>query len=413
MRGFLKKMIITILVSIGFIASWCGIALLVFGINFVNLSLIGNEEIYLNVNDKYFENGYKGNLLLANAEDKVKVQGSVDNQTLGTYELRYTLDWPLGTKEKTRKIHVVDNEAPIIKLLGDTTIYLSQKQKYIEYGYVVYDNVDKNLSREVEVNSNLDTTKVGKYEIIYKVSDSSGNVASVSRTVEVIKANLLSAPPESFWLTDVYQDIILTPSDIEYNYINDMIILGDSNIRYLYVHGKYLSGHQVWGKDNLNAVELSTAKVIIHEDKSEMMVEDAILKYRPKYLVVSFGFGSVLNLSKNNFIKYSENFIKNIIEKYPETKLLVVSLPPIATDTLYAKFQNKTNQFNYYLVELCAKYKVGFINVADELKGGDGYGNPAYFTCSSELDCGFHLNSKGKELYINHLKKIDMNKEMK
>jgi len=210
----------------------------------------------------------------------------------------------------------------------------------------------------------------------------------------------------------VYQDIILSPSETEYDYINDMTILGDSNIRYLYVHGKYLPGKQVWGKDNLNAVELSTSKIKIHDDNSEMLASEAIEKYQPKYLVVSLGFGSVLNLTKNNFISYSEQFIINVLEKYPQTKLMIVSLPPIATDTLYAKFQNKTNQFNYYLLELCAKYKIGFINVADELKGEDGYGNPDYFACTSELDCGFHLNNKGKELYINHLKRIDMSKEM-
>lgn len=412
MQKVWKKIVVTILISVGFITSWGLLSILAVETNLITLNLVGNDEIYLNVNDKYFENGYRGNYLLANIDNKVKIEGYVDNAKLGTYELKYSLDGFLGAVEKIRKIHVVDNEPPTIRLIGDSTIYLSQKQKYTEYGYAVYDNVDKNLSKNVKIESNLDNTKIGKYEIKYSVEDSSGNKATITRYVEVIKANLLSAPPEAFWLTDVYQDIILTPEDHEYNYINDMTILGDSNIRYLYLHGKYLSGSQVWGKDNLNAVELNTAKIKIHDNNSELLVDEAINQYQPKYLVVSFGFGSVLNLSKMNFINYSEQFIKNTLEKYPETKLMVVSLPPIATDTLYAKFQNKTNQFNYYLLELCAKYKIGFINIADELKGEDGYGNPDYFACTGELDCGFHLNKKGKELYINHLKRIDMNKEM-
>ena len=407
-----KKIIITILTSISFFASWLVISLLAFGTNFVSLSLVGDDEIYLNVHEKYFENGYKSSFLFSDVDDSVEIIGTVDYKNVGTYEITYSLDWLLGKDKKIRKIHVVDEEAPVIKLLGDTTIYLNLKQKYIESGYAVYDNVDKNLAKSVKIESNLDNTKIGKYEIKYSVEDNSGNSTTATRSVEVIRGNLLSSPPEAFWLTDVYQDIILTPSETEYDYLKEATLLGDSNIRYLYVHGKYLNGNQVWGKDNLNAVELTTANIIVHDDNSEMLVDDALSKYQPKYLIASFGFGSVLNLSKNSFITYAEKFIQNIVTNYQNTKLIVVSLPPIATDTMYAKFQNKTNQFNYYLLELCAKYRIGFINVADELKGEDGYGNPDYFTCSSEYDCGFHLNKKGKELYINHLKKIDIKKEM-
>jgi len=267
------------------------------------------------------------------------------------------------------------------------------------------------LAQKVQIKSNLDNTQIGKYQIEYYVEDNSGNSSSVVRNVEVIKGNLLISPPEAFWLTNVYQDIILEP-EVEYNYLQDAILLGDSNIRYLYLHGKYLSASQVWGKDNLNAVELTTAKIITHSDNQELFVNEAIEKYNPKYLIVSFGFGSVLNLTKNNFIKYAEEFMLNIQNNYPNTKMVVVSLPPIASETMYARFQNKTNQFNYYLLELCAKYRIGFINVADGLKGEDGYGNPEYFTCDGEYDCGFHLNKKGKELYINHLRKIDISKEI-
>jgi len=238
-----------------------------------SINLIGNEEVYLNVNDTYFENGYKTEFLISDLDDKVIITDNINNQKVGSYQVKYTLDWFGRNIQKIRKVNVVDNEAPVIKLQGDSTIYIDQNEKYVEYGYVVYDNVDRQLSKDVIIKSNVDTNKIGKYEILYTITDLSGNTASVTRTVEVVNSNILSAPPKDFWLEGMYEDIILKPKE-EYDYLDDMIILGDSNIRYLYKHGNYLGANQVWGKDNLNAVELSTAKVIIHETNEEMLVDE-------------------------------------------------------------------------------------------------------------------------------------------
>ncbi|MBQ6841383.1 MAG: DUF5011 domain-containing protein [Bacilli bacterium] len=413
MYGLIKKLGITILILVCLAASWSFIGIVVFGINFVKLNLVGDDEIYINVNEKYFENGYKAEMLSIDVNDQVVVENNINSEEVGTYEVRYQLSSTLGMVEKVRKVHVVDEVAPVIKILGDSTIYLRQNAEYVEYGYTVYDNFDHKLATKVEISSNVDSSKIGKYEVNYKVSDSSGNVGKAVRYVEVIKNDLLTSPPELFRFDNMYSDIIIKPDNEEYHYINDMVIVGDSNIRYLYVHGKYLPANQVWGKDNLNAVELTTSPMLIHSTNEQILMNEALTKYKPKYLVVSFGFGSVMNLSKNNFIKYAEIFINNVKDNYPDTKLLIVSLLPISTGTMYSGLQNKTNQFNYYLVELCAKHKISFINIADELKGKDGYGDPQYFVCAAEYDCGFHLNDKGKSLYVDYLKKIDMSKEIK
>lgn len=84
-----------------------------------------------------------------------------------------------------RNLKFGDKEAPKIKLKGYETEYVLVGEKYIEPGYEVTDNCDTNLTKNVQIESNLDTTKAGTYNIKYTVSDSSGNKTSQTRIIKV------------------------------------------------------------------------------------------------------------------------------------------------------------------------------------------------------------------------------------
>jgi len=193
--------------------------------------------------------------------------------------------------------------------------------------------------------------------------------------------------------------------------MKDAVIVGDSNIRYLYLNGKYLEGHQVWGKNNLNAGDINTAEIIIHDTNEQIKVIEALKKYKPKYMIVSFGITSTSFLTKEVFVEKVSKFFETVQEECPDIKLVVVSILPVSID--YAVLMSPINKYNYYLLELCDKYKVGYINVTDALKNDAGYGDLAYFACNSEEDCGYHLSNKGKEFYVNYLKSVDLSKEIK
>ena len=79
-----------------------------------------------------------------------------------------------------------DVSPPTIKLKGKENISLMEGEKYQEYGVETTDDCDKNITNKVVINSNLDTTKEGKYEITYTTYDEGFNKNSVKRNVEVI-----------------------------------------------------------------------------------------------------------------------------------------------------------------------------------------------------------------------------------
>jgi effector-binding domain-containing protein len=78
---------------------------------------------------------------------------------------------------------IEDTTAPVITLLGNQTVTLTIGDTYTDAGASANDNVDGDITDNIKIISNIDTTKAGTYTIIYSVSDKAGNKADKERTV--------------------------------------------------------------------------------------------------------------------------------------------------------------------------------------------------------------------------------------
>src|SRR5699024_1704896 len=71
-----------------------------------------------------------------------------------------------------------DTEAPVITLNGEYLMELEVGQEYDEPGATAEDNVDGDLTDEIEIdNSEVNTDEPGEYTVTYTVSDAAGNEA--------------------------------------------------------------------------------------------------------------------------------------------------------------------------------------------------------------------------------------------
>ena len=83
---------------------------------------------------------------------------------------------------------VIDNTPPIITLKGGQEITHNQDEAFTDPGATATDNIDGDISQKIVVQGEVNTQRVGKYELNYHATDSSGNKASpVLRVVEVIR----------------------------------------------------------------------------------------------------------------------------------------------------------------------------------------------------------------------------------
>jgi len=103
--------------------------------------------------------------------DKSEENLTVTSTTIATFvDNNYSID-----KDKT---------PPVITLKGDNPLILEITKPYEEFGADAIDDVDGEV--KVTISSNVDTSKVGEYQVIYTAVDSSGNEAKKIRTVAVI-----------------------------------------------------------------------------------------------------------------------------------------------------------------------------------------------------------------------------------
>jgi hypothetical protein len=77
-------------------------------------------------------------------------------------------------------------DAPIITLIGDECVIVNKGDTYKDDGATANDTEDGDLTKDIEVISDVDTTTDGNYSVIYRVTDSDGNTVSKTRKVCVV-----------------------------------------------------------------------------------------------------------------------------------------------------------------------------------------------------------------------------------
>ncbi|MEH6536949.1 MAG: immunoglobulin-like domain-containing protein [Psychroserpens sp.] len=154
------------------------------------ITLIGASTINLNIGDSYTEQGATAiDNLDGNLTSSIAITGTVNTNTAGTYLVNYNVSDAAGNAatEVTRTVNVVtDATAPVITLIGASTINLNVGDSYSEQGATATDNLDGNLTSSIAITGTVNTNTAGTYLVNYNVSDAAGNAATeVTRTVNV------------------------------------------------------------------------------------------------------------------------------------------------------------------------------------------------------------------------------------
>ena len=150
------------------------------------ISIIGDTNMTHPAATTYIDQGAKWNDIV-DGNGTADANGSVNSNAPGIYQITYSATDAAGNEAEpvVRTIHVADNDAPIITLLGDANITHEAGPEYVDAGANWSDNVDGNGT--ADANGTVDHLVPGTYQITYNYTDSSGNAAhSVVRTIHVV-----------------------------------------------------------------------------------------------------------------------------------------------------------------------------------------------------------------------------------
>lgn len=149
---------------------------------------LNGEEVYNQSYAKeYIEPGYT---VIDNYDKNLadKVQVSKEEVSEQEYNLVYTVEDSSGNKaSKIRRVCIIDDIAPVIKLNGNGNMQILLDSNYEEKGATANDEKDGDLTSKIEIEGSVNTSKIGTYTITYKVADNSGNEATKTRKVTVYK----------------------------------------------------------------------------------------------------------------------------------------------------------------------------------------------------------------------------------
>lgn len=133
-----------------------------------------------------------------------------------------------------------NSNSPLIVLNGEYIEYIDVNSNYVDLGVSAYSsegdrlsNISKQIMLDGEVVSNVDTSSLSTYNIVYQVTDSNGFSTSASRTVVVRdqKAPLLTVPSDiTLFVSEVDGFDLLDGVSVSDNYDADLDITVDSSL---------------------------------------------------------------------------------------------------------------------------------------------------------------------------------------
>ena len=164
------------------------------------LDLNGDTDIIVYSGYEYIENGYSaydsdGN----NYNDEVIIDSNIDYSKSGEYSIIYKFK----DIEKKRTVTVVSSDEikTLLVLNGSNPMVVLLNSYYDDPGVKVIDSnyTSEEMSKRVNKKSNVDTSKVGNYKIIYSLVNDAGVTFNLERIVIVTDEafNIFYSPSEN------------------------------------------------------------------------------------------------------------------------------------------------------------------------------------------------------------------------
>ncbi|MBP8128162.1 MAG: DUF5011 domain-containing protein [Candidatus Hydrogenedentes bacterium] len=151
------------------------------------LMLLGGNPSYVECGALYVEPGAVATDACAgDLTASIDVTGTVDTTIPATYEIAYSVSDTAGNESsRARTVIVRDTTAPQLLLIGSASISLECGGTFADPGATADDACDGDLTAAIQTTGTVDPATAGQYTITYRVADSGGKTAQLSRTVRV------------------------------------------------------------------------------------------------------------------------------------------------------------------------------------------------------------------------------------
>ena len=227
---------------------------------------------------------------------------------------------------------------------------------------------------------------------------------SISRPVEIPD----SAPKvegeddisDHYQINETSAALLTATADAGEKYQTETLFIGDSNTVRLYANG-LISLQQFCAKEGIGThAALNEGIVTFKRDDNRYTIAQAVAKMKPRRVVIMLGTNDT-GMEVADFIANYSALVQAIQTSYPYTDIIVNTVPPVpAEHSNYPNMdQTKIDDFNMALLSMCEQMGLKFLNTAEALKDGNGYGNADYYQSGD-----IHLKPAGLKILLSYLR---------
>ena len=272
-----------------------------------------NKNVNLCPNDKYIDPGF---IAFDNVDGDITDKVDVKTHNAKIY---YTAIDSSGNKKIVfRKINYYDNSNPNIELKGGEKVYVFKGNKYIEKGYKANDNCDGDITDNVVLDNNIDTTKVGNYKINNSVYDCFGNANSIVR--DIIVYDDISDVPKNGKI------VYLTFDDGPASYTEDILnVLQKYNVKATFFVTNQFSSYQHLIKKEYDEGHTVAVHTYSHNyDKIYKSIDDYFADFYNINNIIYEQTGEYSKLfrfpggSSNTISRFNKGIVTNVAKKMTE-----------------------------------------------------------------------------------------------
>lgn len=210
-----------------------------------------------------------------------------------------------------------------------------------------------------------------------KSADSKEEKESSSSQKESSSALSSSQPPEpsepeaASKKLPVFEGAVPESAAVSQNYFDDAVFVGDSITEGMTIYSG-MSNAKILAYTGINFSTISTTPVLKQEDGTRVTIMDELGKARYNKVYVMLGGNEVGYMDEDSFIQRYEKVMEQVESLQPGAVIYVQSMTPVTETNGYNLDNDRIDQYNQAILEMCKRRGLYFLNVAECMKDSRG-----------------------------------------
>lgn len=194
------------------------------------------------------------------------------------------------------------------------------------------------------------------------------------------------------------QGVVPENEPVKTDYFDDAVFVGDSITTGIELYGM-MENTDVLAGTGINLLSIYSAQVVKQDDGSRITIMDGLKNKQYKKVYVMLGGNEVRDEAKEQYLKNYTRVIDDIKKLQPNALIYIQSITPVTLENHYNMDNQRIDEFNDALSDLCKEKDVYYVNVADSMKDENGM----LPTAASPAD-GMHFGPEYYKKWFHYLR---------